>query len=54
MTTAIVWVISLGAFCYILTRSTGIDKRRNININFDDYKEKELGDIELSNDHKEF
>tara|TARA_Y100001973_G_C5122556_1_gene293522 strand:+ start:157 stop:270 length:114 start_codon:yes stop_codon:yes gene_type:complete len=37
-----------------MTRSTGIDKRKNIKINFDDYKEKELGDFELPNDHKEF
>ena len=54
MTTFITWLASLAVFCYVLTRATGIKKQKNININFDDYKEKELGDFELPNDHKEF
>ena len=54
MTTAVIWILSLFVFCYVITRSTGIDKKHNLNIDFDDYKEKELGNIELPNDHKEF
>ncbi len=54
MTTAIIWILSLFAFCYIMTRSTGVDKRQKLDINFDDYKEKELGNIKLPDDHKEF
>lgn len=54
MLTAIIWVLSLWAFCFILTRATKIKKTQHINVDFEDYKEKELGKIELPNDYKEF
>jgi hypothetical protein len=54
MTTVITWILSLCAFCYILTRSTGIDRRQKLDIDFDDYKEKELGDMGIFKDEAEF
>ena len=54
MITVTIWLLSLCAFCFIMTRSTGIDKRQKLDIDFDDYKEKELGTIKLPSDYKEF
>jgi len=51
MTTVIIWILSLCAFCYVITRST---TGQDIDIDFDDYKEKELGDIEIFKDEAEF
>jgi hypothetical protein len=47
-----IWLLSLYAFvhCY---NNRKIYKKKSIDINFDDYKEKELGNINLPNDHKE-
>ena len=54
METFTIWLISLGAFCYIFTRATKINKNRKLDIDFDDYKEKELGDIGIFKDEVEF
>ena len=55
MKTVITWILSVFTFYIIFTQSKKLaNNKPKIDINFDDYKENEIGDIKFQNDYKEF